>query len=209
MLDSRIRLLIDPALNYAGRNLARSGIGADAITLIGFGIGLAAVPLIAFGHYRLGLLAFLASRVLDGIDGAVARQTRPTDFGGYLDIVTDFIVYSAVPFAFALAQPEQAWAAALLIFSFVGTGSSFLAFAVMAEKRHVSTDLGVRKSLYYLGGLTEGTETILALGLCCLIPAHFATIALVFSGLCWITTATRILAAYDVFGPGRRNSGDS
>ena len=96
-----------------------------------------------------------------------------------------------MPPAFALANPAaNALAAAFLIFSFMGTGSSFLAYAIMAAKRGVSSELRGQKSLYYLGGLTEGTETILrscspACGRRC------SRIALIFGLLCWLTTATR------------------
>ena len=99
-------------------------------------------------------------------------SSRLTDLGGFLDIVLDFIVYAGLVFAFAVADPERnALAAAFLLFAFMGTGSSFLAFAIMAAKRGISSELRGRKSLYYLGGLTEGTETILFLVLACLLPS--------------------------------------
>ncbi len=60
------------------------------------------------------------------------------------------------------------WRHAFLLFSFInGTGSSFLAYAIMAE-RSGSAGLPAqqghkRKGFFYLGGLTEGAETILVL----------------------------------------------
>ena len=105
---------------------------------------------------RFGL--FLLNRVADGLDGAVARASMTTDFGGYLDIVCDFVFYSAIPFAFAVALPENAFASAFLIFSFIGTASSFLAFAILAEKHNISTEIRGKKAFYYLGGLTEGVK---------------------------------------------------
>ena len=139
----------------------------------------------------------MLNRLCDGLDGAVARRRGLTDLGGFLDIVLDFLIYAVVPFAFALADPAaNALAAAFLIFSFIGTGSSFLAYAIMAAKRGISTELRGRKSLYYLGGLTEGTETIAAFVLACLWPAWFPWIAVVFGLLCWLTTATRIAVAW-------------
>ena len=99
--------------------------------------------------------------------------------------------------AFALADPgANALAAAFLIFSFIGTATSFLAFAIMAAKRGITTEIRGRKSLYYLGGLTEGSETILAFVLACLWPAWFPLIAWVFGALCWATTATRVAVAW-------------
>ena len=148
------------------------------------------------GAYGLGLLLFLANRVADGLDGAVARHTGLSDLGGFLDIVLDFLVYAGMVFAFAFADPAaNALAAAFLLFAFMGTGSSFLAFAVMAAKRGFATERRGRKSLYYLGGLTEGVETILFLALACLLPAGFPWLALGFALLCWITTACRIVIA--------------
>lgn len=199
MLDAFLRPLIDPPLNRAGSRLAERGVGADAITLVGFGLGVAAATAIATQRYGLGLGLLLANRLCDGLDGAVARRNGLTDLGGFLDIVLDFIVYSAIVFAFALADPAaNALAAAFLIFSFIGTGGSFLAFAIMAERRKITTAHQGRKSLYYLGGLAEGTETILALALFCLFPRWFPQIALVFGLMCWLTTAGRILSAWSV-----------
>jgi phosphatidylglycerophosphate synthase len=196
VLDARLRRLIDPPLDWLSAPLAAHGLSANAVTVAGFVIGLGAVAAIAGRLYFLGLGLLLLNRLFDGLDGAVARRRGLTDLGGFLDIVLDFLIYAAVPFAFAVADPAaNALAAAFLIFSFVGTGSSFLAFAIMAAKRGIGTDLRGRKSLYYLGGLTEGTETIVVFVLACLWPPLFPWIALVFGLLCWLTTATRITVA--------------
>src|SRR5215470_10364917 len=161
MLDSYMRHIVDPPLDRVGSRLAAAGVPADTVTLVGFGVGLLAIPCLAGEWYGVALTAILANRLADGLDGAVARHTSLTDFGGYLDIVCDFIVYSGVAFGFALARAENALPAAFLILSFVGTGSSFLAYAILAAKRGLATEARGRKSLYYLGGLTEGTETLL------------------------------------------------
>jgi phosphatidylglycerophosphate synthase len=196
VLDARLRRLIDRPLDRLAAPLAVRGLSADAVTVAGFLIGLGAAAAIARQAYLLGLGLLLLNRLCDGLDGALARHRGLTDLGGFLDIVLDFLIYSAVPFAFALADPDaNALAAAFLICSFVGTGSSFLAYAIMAAKRGISAELRGRKSLYYVGGLTEGTETILALALACLWPALFSWIALIFGLLCWLTTSTRIAAA--------------
>lgn len=180
--------------------LVRAGWSADAVTVTGFCIGLLAIPAIALEAYWIGLAFILANRMADGLDGAVARLTEKTDRGGFLDIALDFIFYSSIPFAFALADPtDNALAAAFLIFSFIGTGCSFLAYAIMAEKRGLSTDIQGQKSLYYLSGLTEGTETIGLFVLACLLPGWFPVLAWVFGTLCWITTATRIHAGWRTF----------
>ena len=202
MLDAALRRLIDPPLDRAGRALAGIGLGADAVTLGGFAVGLAALPLIATGNYAAGLAAFLLNRLADGLDGAVARHRGPTDFGGYLDIVGDFLVYAALPLGFALARPENALPATFLVVSFVGTGSTFLAYAIIAAKHRVHTSRRGSKAFYYLGGLTEGTETIAFFAAACLFPAAFPALAWGFGALCWVTTISRVLAAWRDFRNG-------
>jgi len=192
MFDSRLRPLVDPISNRLGRWLVRFGISANMVTVSGGVIGLLAFHALCLGLYQLALAMILLNRIFDGLDGAVARQNGITDLGGYLDIVLDFIFYALIPLGFAIGDPNNALAAAVLIASFVGTGSSFLAFAIMAEKRGISTDIRGKKSLYYLGGLTEGFETILVLVVMCIWPIYFQWFAYIFAGLCWITTSTRI-----------------
>jgi phosphatidylglycerophosphate synthase len=199
MFDAALRRIIDPPLNYAGTKIALVGISANLVTLVGFVVGIAAVPFIAFEYYWIALSLILTNRLFDGLDGAVARHSLLTDFGGYLDIVCDFIFYSAIVFAFALARPENMLASAFLILSFMGTASTFLTYAIMAEKHKISTDIRGKKSLYYLGGLTEGAETIVAMCLMCIFPDYFTVIAVIFAGMCWVTTVTRIYAAWLTF----------
>ena len=206
MLDARVRRLIDPPLVAIGRWLAGHGITADAVTIASCGIGLAGAGLIAIGHPLAGLAFILAGRIGDGLDGAVARASvadpatgvigGPTDRGGYLDIVLDFAVYAAVPLAFAVAEPANALTAAALLASFLLNGAAFLAFAVMAERRKISTDAQGQKSLYYLAGLMEGTETIAFFALFCLWPAWFPALALVMAALCLVSGVARIVVAH-------------
>jgi len=200
MFDAYLRPLIDPPLNRFASMIAGTDVSANAITVIGFLIGIGGAAAIAFDQLVVGIVLILLNRVLDGLDGALARRRGPTDFGGYLDITLDFIFYSSIPFAFAVLDPVgNGLAAAFVIFSFIGTGASFLAYAILAAKRNVSTDIRGKKSFYHLGGLTEGTETILFLLLCCLLPEYFTVLAFGFGALCWITTAVRIAAAKATF----------
>jgi phosphatidylglycerophosphate synthase len=198
MLDSRIRPIIDPALTRLARLLSDRGVSANQVTGFGFALGMLVVPLILSGWFHAALAILMVNRLCDGIDGAIARIVGQTDLGGYLDIVLDFIFYSAVVFAFCLAQPEVAVYGAFLIFSFIGTGTSFLAFAVMAEKRGMETSQQGEKSFFYMAGITEGFETILVLGLMCLVPAQFWLLALAFGTLCWISTLGRVVSAIKV-----------
>ncbi|WP_088256014.1 CDP-alcohol phosphatidyltransferase family protein [Fimbriiglobus ruber] len=195
MFDARARRFIDPPLNWFGGLLARLGLSANAVTVGGFLIGVAGCVALAYAEYTLALVLILLNRVADGLDGAVARRMGLTDFGGYLDIVLDTLFYSGVPFAFAIGQPAFVLPAAFLIYSFVGTGGSFLAYATIAAKRNLTTQARGRKSFYYHAGLMEGTETIAFFVLFCLFPDHFPILAWTFGGLCWITTALRIMGA--------------
>jgi phosphatidylglycerophosphate synthase len=191
-----LRVLRGP-LDAAARVLLRAGVGADAVTIAGFVVGIAAAAAIALGHPVTGLVLVLASRLADGLDGAVARLTRPTDRGAFLDISLDFVFYASIPLAFALADPAaNALAAAVLLAAFIGTGSSFLAFAVMAQKRGLASSAYPNKGLHYLGGLTEASETLACFALMCWWPQHFATLALGFAALCALTLATRLWAGW-------------
>ena len=201
MFDSRIRHHIDPVSDSIGAALGKRGVQANTVTTIGFVFGLMAFAAIIMGYVLTGLVFIISNRIADGLDGAVARYHGVTDLGGYLDIVTDFIFYALVPLGFALNDPGKAQAAAFLVVSFIGTGASFLAFAILAAKRGIETSVRGRKSIYYLGGLTEGAETIAVLVMMCLFPDWFNIIACGFGVLCWITTATRIYQAVITFAP--------
>jgi phosphatidylglycerophosphate synthase len=199
MLDRAAIALLKPGLQSIARVLVRAGIGADPITLTGFGLGLAAAGCIALQQPLAGLVLLLASRLMDGLDGAVARLTQPTDRGAFLDISLDFLFYASIPLAFALADPAaNALPAAVLLAAFIGTGSSFLAFAVLAERRGLKSEDYPQKGLYYLGGLTEATETLLCFVLMCLWPQHFGAWAYGFAALCVLTITTRLVGGWKV-----------
>ncbi len=200
MLDRSAQALISPLLQRGAALLVRRRIGADAVTLLGFGLGMLAAVLIALGQPLAGLVLLLASRLADGLDGAVARLTRPTDRGAFLDITLDFMFYASIPLAFAVADPAaNALAAAVLLTSFIGTASSFLAFAVLAERRGLTSLAFPSKGLYYLGGLTEASETLLCFTAMCLWPQWFAPLAWLFAALCAITWLARLHAGWSIF----------
>ncbi|KZC96631.1 MULTISPECIES: CDP-alcohol phosphatidyltransferase family protein [Thalassospira] len=211
MFDARLRPLIDKPLNAVARRLSGSGITPNMVTGLGFVFGLLAAAALAFrlDHIALGLI--LLSRIMDGLDGAVARHTQPrsrhagsksqeSDLGGYYDIVADFLFYSGIILAFAIGRPEHALMAAFLIFCFVGTGSSFLAYAIIAAKTGRNHEKQGKKSFYYLTGITEGSETIFVLVLICVFPQWFNHIAAIFGALCILTTIGRVMQARRDFG---------
>ncbi|MDP2086591.1 MAG: CDP-alcohol phosphatidyltransferase family protein [Gemmobacter sp.] len=202
MIDAALLPLQRRLLDPLSRALAARGVAADHLTLAGFGIGVLAVPALAFGQVALALVAILVNRLFDGLDGAVARQGRPTDRGAFLDIALDFAFYALVPLGFALADPgSNALAASVLIAAFVGTGSSFLAFAVIAAQRGMQPDAYPGKGIYYLGGLTEGAETIGLFVAMCLFPQYFAPLAYAFAAACCATTVARWVDGWHRFGP--------
>jgi phosphatidylglycerophosphate synthase len=199
MLDRVANAALQPALRVGAHALMRLGLGADGLTLVGFGVGIAAAAAIATGYPLAGLALLLASRAFDGMDGIVARATQPTDRGAFLDITLDFLFYASIPLAFAVADPvRNALPAAVLLAAFIGTGSSFLAFAILAERRGLSSDQYPGKGFFYLGGLTEATETLICFGLMCVWPEHFAWWAYGFAGLCALTIATRVIGGAQV-----------
>lgn len=202
MLDSLSIKIIKWPLAQSAKLIDKCGVTANQITLFGFALGCFALPALMAEQYTLALAFILLNRICDGLDGALARIQGITDAGGFLDISLDFLFYSLIPFGFVLANPEQnAVAGAFLIFSFIGTGSSFLAFAIMAGKRGIDNPVYKHKSLYYMSGLTEGTETIGCFVLFCLFPQHFAIIAYIFGAACWFTTFTRIYSGFHTLKP--------
>jgi len=193
MFDRALTRLIAPSLQAIARRLHALGVGANAVTLAGFALGMAAALAIALQWFALAIALILLSRLCDGLDGALARLTQPTDAGGFLDITLDFVFYASIPLAFALADPARnGLAAAALLAAFVGTGTSFLAFAVIAAKRRLESLDYPDKSFYFLGGLTEASETLGFFIAMCLWPQHFALLAWVFAALCLLTTLMRI-----------------
>lgn len=199
MFDAKLRPLIDPPLNRAGRALAGMGVTANQLTFAGLALGLAGAVAIAFGHIGWGLGLILANRLLDGLDGAVARVRGPSDLGGYFDIVADFAFYVAIPLAFGALAPANTLPALVLVASFVLTGVSFLAFATIAAKRGAETDAHGRKSFFYSTGLAEGGETIAVFIAMCLFPAWFGVIAYAYAGLCVLTAIQRSALAIALF----------
>jgi phosphatidylglycerophosphate synthase len=200
ILDTLVRPWIDPPLNACGRRLAAMGVVADGMTIVGLGVGLGAAAAIATQRFGLGLLLLALSRLFDGLDGAVARSSAPTDRGAYLDIVCDFVLYAAIPLAFAFANPARnALPAAALLASFAVTGTSFLAFATLAAKRGLETTAQGRKTFFYSFGVMEGTETIAFLAAMTVWPQGFPTLAWIAAGLCVLTVVQRTVLAIRTF----------
>jgi phosphatidylglycerophosphate synthase len=202
MFDARLRPLIDPPLNRAGRVFAGWGIGANLVSMAGIAAGLSAAGAILVGQFGVAIALILLGRLLDGLDGAVARATAKTPFGGYLDIVGDFLFYVSVPLAFGLADPANLKPAMVLLATFALTGVSFLALAAVAAEADLETTAHGQKSFFYSTGVAEGGETILAFLLMCLWPDRFGLIAWIFAALCAMTVVQRSLLAWALLRRG-------
>jgi phosphatidylglycerophosphate synthase len=200
MLDRRATAFIKPAVICLAKLAKRAGLTANFISVMGFLIGMMAAVLIANNFYLTAALIILISRSFDALDGAVARLTQPTDVGGFLDIAFDFLFYASIPLAFAFSDPARnALPAAVLLAAFIGTGSSFLAFSVIASKRGLTSLNYPDKSFFFLGGLTEATETLICFLVMCIYPEFFIELAYGFSALCALTTVSRIWWGWKAF----------
>lgn len=197
MFDARLRKLIDPPLNRIASLVVRSGVGANAITLAGAALVIPLFYALLAQNWLLALALLLANRVLDGLDGAVARLRGPTGWGGYLDSLCDYLFYIAVPLGFAFAAPANELSALILTASFILTAVSFLALAAIMAGR----DLGHgTKAFTYSSGLMEGGETIAFFVAMCLFPALFPQLALLFAALCGVTVLQRLWQARRLLG---------
>ena len=188
-------------LNPIAHFLVKSGAKADWITLLGFGFGLTAVLLITISSFSAALLCIFISRLMDGLDGSVARLLGPTDRGAFLDITLDFLFYGTVPLGFAIVEPEtNALAAATLLLAFIGTGSSFLAYSVISHKRNETVLAYSGKGIQFIGGLTEGAETIALFAAICIFPTWFPYLAYSFSVMAGFTIIFRWYWGWHQFG---------
>ena len=199
MFDKNIIPIAEKLLLPFAKKLASKGINADSITMIGFVFGLFAALSISCDYFILGFIFILINRVFDGLDGIVARQTQTSDRGAFLDISLDFVFYAMIPMSFAINDPvTNSLAAIVLIVSFVGTGSSFLAFSLFAERRNLKSKVFPKKGIYYLESFMEGGETIFFFLIMCLIPSLFPIIAYIFSLLCTTTWLIRLWIGFKV-----------
>lgn len=192
MFDVALRRIVDPALHRLAGGVAQTGVSANALTIFGAIIGVSAGYCISQGSFAAALALIVLNRILDGLDGAIARINGPTEIGGYLDTLADFLFYIAVPVAFAIWAPGNQLPALFLVASFTLTAVSFLGFAAIAARR--GGDMGAHgpKAFIYSTGVMEGGETIAFFILFCLLPAYFPTLAVVFGSLCVLTVLQRL-----------------
>ncbi|MGH2862726.1 MAG: CDP-alcohol phosphatidyltransferase family protein [Solirubrobacteraceae bacterium] len=198
MLDRRARRLYAPALKPVSAAANRAGVRADSITAAALIVGIGACVAAALSVWIAALALWLLNRGLDGLDGAVARQGSPSDLGGMLDFLADFVVYGGFIVAVAIAVPHARIACTALLAAYLLNNVALLSFATLIEKHGLG--LGDERSLPFTAGLTEGSETILAYVAICLTPAHAELIAWIFTGMVLITVGQRIGVAIRTLG---------
>lgn len=192
MLDARLRPVVAPPLAAAGRRLHARGVTADQLTAVGFAVGVGAVVAVAVAAWLPALVLWLANRILDGLDGAVARLEGLTRWGGFVDIVSDFAVYGGFVVGVAVAVPDARLACVALLGAYYVNGAALLAFDAAAE-RSGAAHRSDGRSLRFLGGLAEGTETIVVHSLFCLLPVFAGPIAWTFAAMVAVTAVWRVV----------------
>lgn len=194
MLDAPVRRALEPSLDAVAAVLARWGVRALALTTAGWLVGVAACVAAATSHWHLALLGWLLNRLLDGLDGPLARQSGSTDLGGFLDVVADFSIYGGFVIAAAIGEPDARLACLALLGTYYLSGTAFLALSSVLERRgEAARDrIADGRSLLFVGGLAEGTETVIAYVLICLLPQHLTLIATLFAAAVAVTALQRI-----------------
>jgi phosphatidylglycerophosphate synthase len=199
VFDERLRQVKVKTLAPLARRYAE--MSPLQITVVGFFVGLVCAGTAAVGNYWAALALWLLNRTLDGLDGEVARLTgKQSDWGGYLDIVCDFVIYALVPFALAwsLKSPLALFAVAFLLVTFYINAASWLYLSALLEKRrHQAQSL---TSIVFPSGLIEGTETVMFYTLFLLLPAWSPYLMFLMAFLIIITIFQRLSWAESQLG---------
>ncbi len=199
MFDDVLRALKDRLLHPVALAVGRV-VSPNVLTWLAAVVGVGAAVAAAQRHYSLALVCWLANRVLDGLDGSVARATgQQTDFGGYLDIVLDFVVYAAVPLGLVHGSGDRAVAVAgvALVGSFLVNGASWMYLAAILERRGQGVaSTGERTSVTMPPGVVAGAETVVFFTLFLLFPAHLVWLFLVMTAGVMINVVQRLAWAH-------------
>jgi len=194
-------------IQILAKMLIKIGVTANMITLVGFVIGLLAINFLAIESYGWALVCILLNRFSDILDGAVAKASKPTDFGLFFDATLDYMFYAGVIFGFALANPEQnAVAATFLMFGFVSSACALLAYAIVAYQDKKYTRPHFNESPFYLGGVAQGFETFVTMVVLCIVPKLFMPLAIILGIFCFIKAVSVVASAYYVFVVSNKQS---
>ena len=199
MIDREINRYIDNYLNPIANIFYKIGVDANWITFLGLVVTFICFAALSYGLFYLGLILILINRFLDGLDGRLARLDKPSKFGAFFDITSDFAFYALIPLGFAVFSPyENALPTAFLLAAFCINGSGFLAEAVITEKYNIRVDQ-TDKGFFYSFGLIEGFETICFFLFICFFPNLYANGAYIFFVLTLFTHVIRILKSFKRF----------
>ena len=196
MFDRQIQKYTQKPLQSVAKLLLKF-ISPNNMTFIGFSFGVLMCVSIIIDQYLTAIIFLFLNRLSDGLDGVMARLQTPTPLGGYLDIVLDFLIYGGFVLSFGITEQNNTFLSMVLLFCYIGTGSTFLAkAAILPSLTNQKLNEEIPKSFHYAVGLIEGTETILFMFLCLLLPSLFTYLASIFILLCLITTFFRIFVFY-------------
>ena len=196
MFDRQIQKFTQKPLQYIAK-LFLKFISPNQMTLIGFSFGVLMCLFIIIDQYLMATIFLFLNRLSDGLDGTMARLQTPTPLGGYLDIVLDFLIYGGFVLSFGITEQNNTLLSMVLLFCYIGTGSTFLAkAAILPSLTNQNLNEEIPKSFHYAVGLVEGTETIIFMFLCLLFPSLFIYLASMFIFLCLITIVFRIVVFY-------------
>ena len=193
MLDKKLNLFFRPILTKIAKVLINRKFTSNQITLFGFILGIFSFIFLSLGMIYIALLFFILNRIFDGVDGTLARLSKPTDLGGFYDIISDFVIYALLPLGFILFDKNNFLSMSFLLTSFIGTCSTFLTTAWIFEKKKIQIEKLSKKSFYYSEGLIEGTETIFLFILMFIFYEVATFIAWIFGVLCFITALIRVI----------------
>lgn len=201
MFDGPLRRRLSPRLDGVAARLDAAGVGPMAVTGIGLVVGLGAAVAAGLAWWWVALGLWLLNRMLDGLDGAVARRRGPSDLGGYLDLVADFVVYAAFVVGVAVAVPAARLPAVCALAAYYVNAAALLAWSSLQERARNRPGDG--RSLHLTRGLVEGAETIVAYALICLVPSLAGWILGVFAVLVAATAVQRVVQAARLLRPTR------
>lgn len=196
-VSEKVHNLLLNKVNVLAKFLVKNSVNANLISILGFIIGISAVNFLALNMYGWALACILINRVFDLLDGAVARHSKITEFGIFLDAALDYVFYAGIIFGFALANPLQnAVAASFFLFAFTSSACAMLAYAVIAYKKQTEKQIVFDKSPFYFGGFAQGAEVFLASVVLCILPFWFMEFAIVLGILCLVKAFSIMIAAY-------------
>ena len=176
-----------------------ASVHPTAITLLAVVPGLGAAWAAAAGAPWLAVSLWLANRLLDGLDGTLARRRgQQSELGAYADIMLDMVVYAAVPLGIAAAQGTRAAfvAGAVLLAAFYVNAISWSYLSALLERRSAGASArGETTAVTMPGGLIEGAETVVLFALALAVPGWSIAIMWAMAGAVVLTIAQRAVWA--------------